>query len=228
MRLHYPSFPVDLENAKAQYGKITAGEGVVYSIDIIDNKYTKIDALGNRVWIGYKFSNKAYVNIDYKDDSTKTKRELENEDKISYYERKSINFLILGTRIRKGEKLWGVVYNSGTNEYNLAVHPTHEEAVQFVIQDNYEQLVYKSKYEYAENVLEIDPYERVEFGGIPDDDPGYVKFLRGKGWPYPFTEENYVKYVRENDYWDSDQPRLISDNELNVHFIEQIIEFTVI
>ena len=231
MKLHYPSFRVDYVNPKEQYMKITAKEGVVYSIDIIDNKYTKIDTLGNRVWIGYKFDDKAYVNTDYTMGESEAKERFKRENNVPYFERTSISFLILGTRIRKGEELYGVVFEFGeTNEYRIKVFSSHEEASDYIPIDLYYDLLNRLRRTYSLLINNDDKDEddlRSFILSINYDDPDFVRFLQGRGWPTPFTRSNYEKYISDNNFWSYDDLLDLNSDRAEERHVEQIIKFTI-
>jgi len=140
MRVHYPGFPIN-QDAKAQYGAITAGEGVTYSIPILggrDDEEAQDEI--SRPMIGdfrrTQRSPKSRAADEYIEElmaADVNGGRKDNGNKLEFRFGRiatpapgavvpqllcttqpivipaTANFIILGTRIRTGEKLWLLV-----------------------------------------------------------------------------------------------------------------------
>jgi len=94
MKAHYPEFPIN-QDAKAQYGAITAGEGVTYSIPILGGG-------DNENNLEFRFGR-----IATPAPGAEVPQLLCTTQPVVVPT--TANFIILGTRIRTEEKLWLLV-----------------------------------------------------------------------------------------------------------------------
>ncbi len=205
MRVHYPNFPIN-EDAKAQYGDITSEKETTYSINIIDKESTPI-----------KLDNRAYINERA---SVATFRQISRDD----LNLPSINFNILGTRIRKGEKLWLMVISKSNGFLNIAeVFSNKEDAVKAMPIYNevgLEVYVDRMKRDYlikirSDEIVDSDEtIYRVEtpastinrkrgllaIEDLASDDPGFLEFLRDEGYHLPLSYETMYEDIMRNKY----------------------------
>lgn len=126
MEAHYPGFPIN-RDAKAQYGAIAAGEGVTYSIPILPTEQDKkqgfiiSDVENSKHGLRFRFGRVATLAPNAEVPQLLCKRGTNEVPSTA-------NFKILGTRIRKGEKVWLLVRHNPCR-IDARVFPTRDDAL---------------------------------------------------------------------------------------------------
>lgn len=189
MQVHYSQFPIG-NNPKEQYGEITSNRGLIYSVDILDGKTDPI-----------KLDKYAYVNNNAK--VLELRSHLTKQD----YNSKTINFKILGTKIRTGEKLWLLaIKNKEQNGiyYTGEIFQNREDVLNEIIDiyhfepDMLHYYFYTLKSEYAatifpDNLEDIDAFQTKDYAKLAQRNQ-YKKQL----------DKNRREYVDELRYDDKE------------------------
>lgn len=208
MDLHYPQYPVDIEDPKRQYIDITGGIGVIYSVDILGYRKLIRDSRGNDIFVGYEFDNKAYADPE---------GVVHNLDTIPFDARTKISFTILGTKIRRGEKLWLTIEQSGKHLI-YEVYPSKEKAVRsmyivstknggkrentlyrHIFEDLERQFIHKTRFNYVYwNTRPV----------ITTNEPVFSAFTEETNYPFPFTLEGIYDYIMLNNFFNARASRI--------------------
>jgi len=259
MQFHYPNYPLDFENPKEQYMRITSHMGIIYNIKIHDGHRIMEDNYGTLLYLGYVFDNRAYP-ISLSEDvislneakSAKDNRPTEEVTTIKlafekYQEdnpdidsdtffalpdqgipantiinRSSVNFRVLGTKIRTGQVLWLYVLTlNGMVE--TKAFASFMDAIDYALETEFSGVKLENLINsHVENYLQymrmtvsekrkdyyLDNFSNMMFGDneertsiankIMMKDLLFERYCIKRGIPVPFTVEGIKRYLLEN------------------------------